>query len=127
MTVPTVALIVLILAVCYMAYVINRQLAQIVTLTNVVGSNSRHHAAIEAGLISGILNKAQLTDPLPALDARKWAALQTLYDTPDMMPYNLPAQVTTDHDDRPAVYWKRTSVNEFEAYELVRLWLAGVL
>jgi hypothetical protein len=83
--------------------------------------------AQEAIFITGILQKAQLRDPLPPLNSTKWSRLIELYDDPAMMAYGVPAQITTDHDDRPAVYWKRTSVNEFESYELARLWLAEIL
>lgn len=89
--------------------------------------NSDYHARAESNWVAEVLNKAQLTDPLPPLDSKKWSALVDLYDDPELMAYNIPAQITTDHDDRPAVYWKRTSVNDFEAYELARLWLNGIL
>jgi hypothetical protein len=89
--------------------------------------NSDYHARAESTWVAEVLTKAQLTDPLPPLNASKWSRLVDLYDDPELMAYDIPAQITTDHDDRPAVYWKRTSVSEFEAYELARLWLNGVL
>lgn len=88
--------------------------------------NTKHEARHSATLIAAILDHAQLTR-LPPLNSKKWATLQDLYASYEFEPYNIPAQVTTDHDNRPAVYWKVTNVNELSAYELARLWLAGVL
>ena len=89
--------------------------------------NNQRHADEMALLISAIVAKANLPGEPPPLDPTKWSALLDLYDDPDLMTDNIPAQITTDHDDRPAVYWKITNLNELDAYQIARLWLAGVL
>lgn len=96
-------------------------------LKRIIEHNSRHASAVETLLISGILEKANLPGDPPPLDYTKWSNLVELYDDYDMLPYEIPAQITTDNDNRPAVYWKVTNINELDAYVIARLWLAGVL
>jgi len=91
---------------------------------------NQHNAERYAGegnrLVAAILAKANVTE-LPALNAWSWSALMDLYDDPDLMPYEIPAQMTTDHDGDPAVYWKVTHIHELDDYVIARLWLAGIL
>ncbi len=101
--------------------------ADLDTVIRISAHNTDNHFRVEANWVSEVLSKAQLTDPLPALNSTKFRTLQDLYASDEMQAYRNPAQITTDHDDRPAVYWKITSHNELDAYELARLWLNGVL
>lgn len=96
-------------------------------IVRVSSHNSLHAANHEAILITSILERANLPNKLPALDSKKFAALRDLYATYEFEGYDIPAQLTTDHDDRPAVYWKITELNELTAYEIARLWLARVI
>ena len=89
--------------------------------------NNHEYERQLATLVSAIVTKANLPGEPPPFNSKKWSALIDLYDDPDLMTYNIPAQITTDHDDRPAVYWKITNLNELDAYQIARLWLAGVL
>lgn len=127
MTVTTVALAALIVAVIIMALVISKQLTQLTGLSHVLHQTSRTNADHEALLIAAVVNKAQLPGELSPLDSKKWSTLMDLYDEPYLMGYTIPAQITTDENDTPTVYWKITNVNELSAYEIARLWLAGVL
>ena len=89
--------------------------------------NNKEYAREMAAIISAILAKANLPAEPPPLDRAKWATLVDLYDTPELMAYAIPAQVTTDHDAACTIYWKVININELDAYVIARLWLAGVL
>ena len=97
------------------------------TYKRIIKSNLDAHEKTLALFISGILARANLTDPLPSLNHSKLKTIIALYNTGDLINETIPAQITTDNNDRPSVYWKITSVNQLPAYELARLWLAGVL
>lgn len=90
--------------------------------------NNQRHADEMALLISAIVAKANLPGEPPPLDPTKWSALLDLYDDLYLMPYPIPAQITTDiQSERAVVYWKVTNINELDTYVIARLWLAGVL
>jgi len=97
------------------------------TYKRIIKHNEVAYEKTLALFISGILERAQIKDPLPPLNHTKLTTIIDLYKTGDLVNENLPAQITTDNDDRPVVYWKVTSVNQLPAYELARLWLAGIL
>lgn len=97
------------------------------TLKRIIESNNRTAARAQAEFIAGIVNRIQPT-ALPKLDSKKWRAIVDLYNLPEMaFNYRCPAQITTDHDERPTVFWKITDVNELTSYEIARLWIVGVL
>lgn len=97
------------------------------TYKRIIKHNETAHDKTLALFISGILVRAQIKDPLPSLNHTKLKIMIDLYSTGDLVNENVPAQITTNDHDRPVVYWKITSVNELPAYELARLWLAGIL
>lgn len=97
------------------------------TYKRIIKHNETAYEKTLALFISGILERAQIKDPLPPLNHTKLKTIIELYKTGDLVNEDIPAQITTDHDDRPVVYWKVTSVNQLPAYELARLWLAGIL
>ena len=96
-------------------------------LKRIVNVNEVEHQRELAIFVSGILDRAKFGNALPGLDSKKWSAMQDLYDDPQLIAETIPAQITTDTDDRPVIYWKHLSPNGLTAYELARLWLAGIL
>ena len=90
------------------------------------GHNARHFQFIETTLINDVLEIANVT-ALPTLDIAKFAKLVELYDAPDLKPYRIPAAKTTCQVGGTIFYWSVADVNELEAHEIARLWLAGVL
>ncbi len=97
------------------------------TYKRIIKHNETAYEKTLALFIAGILERAQIKDPLPPLNHTKLKTIIDLYSTGDLCNDPVPAQITTDQDDRPVVYWKHTSVNQLPAYELARLWLAGIL
>lgn len=97
------------------------------TYKRIIKHNETAYEKTLALFISGILTRANITDPLPPLNHSKLKTIIDLYNTGDLVNEDVPAQITTDQEDRPVVYWKHTSVNQLPAYELARLWLAGIL
>lgn len=95
-------------------------------IVRVSSHNSMHHANVEALLVSGILDRAEL-HKLPPLDSKKLKTIQDIYSAYDMEPYDIPARVTETNDGQPVVYWNCNYVTDLTAYELARLWLARVL
>ena len=88
--------------------------------------NARHFKYIEAILVNGILERANVTE-LPTLTFDKWITLNELYHGSDLKVYRVPANQHTDNNKGTVFYWSVADVNELEAYEVARLWLAGVL
>lgn len=88
--------------------------------------NAQHFKYIETILVNGILERANVTE-LPTLTFDKWLTLNELYHGSDLKVYRVPADQTTDNNKGTSFYWSVADVNELEAYEVARLWLAGVL
>jgi hypothetical protein len=91
-------------------------------------SNQREYARERAIFVSSIVNFcANDNRKLPALNSKLWSRMQDLYDDPQLMVYSIPAQITTDHDDRPSIYWKVADINELDAYQIARMWCVGII